>query len=227
MNGVHDMGGMHNMGPVQAERNEPVFHTEWERRVFAMTVATGYCGKWNLDGSRYARELMPPADYLAAGYYERWLWGLEHLLEQAGLVARAETASRMHDGAARPAATAPPAGVRVLHLGDVDRVLRDPRGARVEGVDVPPKVKAGDRVRARDINPVGHTRLPRYVRGRHGVVDRDMGVWVFPDTHAAGQGRKPQHVYSVRFAARELWGPEASPRDAVYVDLWDDYLDLA
>ena len=82
-----------------------------------------------------------------------------------------------------------------------------------------------DRVIAKNVNPVGHTRLPRYVRGRRGVVARDHGVFVFPDTHAAGRGRTPQHVYSVRFAARELWGPDASPRDAVYVDLWDDYLE--
>lgn len=89
---------------------------------------------------------------------------------------------------------------------------------------MPPQFKAGDLVLARNANPAGHTRIPRYVRGRRGVVDRDHGVFVFPDTHAAGLGPKPQHVYSVRFAARELWGPEGHPQDAVYVDLWDDYL---
>jgi len=92
---------------------------------------------------------------------------------------------------------------------------------------VPPRFKPGDRVVARNLNPVGHTRLPRYVRGKRGAIDRDYGVFIFPDTHAMGQGKKPQHLYSVRFAARELWGPEASPRDAVYVDLWDDHLDPA
>jgi nitrile hydratase len=89
------------------------------------------------------------------------------------------------------------------------------------------KFKAGDAVAAKNVNPLGHTRLPRYVRGRRGVVDRDHGVFIFPDAHAAGQGKKPQHVYAVRFTARELWGPEASARDSVYVDLWDDYLDPA
>jgi nitrile hydratase len=92
---------------------------------------------------------------------------------------------------------------------------------------VPPKFKAGDAVVARNVNPAGHTRIPRYVRGRRGSIDRDHGVFIFPDTHAAGLGRKPQHVYSVRFAARELWGPDGHARDAVYVDLWDDYLDPA
>ena len=115
---------------------------------------------------------------------------------------------------------------RVLKRADVQKVLRDPRGAQVDE-DVPPRFRPGARVRARNMNPVGHTRLPRYCRGQQGVVDRDQGVWVFPDTHAAGQGQKPQHVYSVRFAASELWGPTASERDFVYVDLWDDYLDPA
>ncbi len=93
--------------------------------------------------------------------------------------------------------------------------------------DAPPKFKAGDRVVARNINPPGHTRVPRYVRGRQGVIDRDHGVFVFPDTHALGQGEKPQHCYSVRFSARELWGPQGAQRDLVFVDLWDDYLDPA
>lgn len=224
MNGVHDMGGMHGLGPVAPEPNDPVFHADWERRVFAMTVATGYSGKWNIDMSRYSREQMPGPEYLAAGYYDYWLHGLETLLEQNGLVTRAETAARMRDAKA-PAAPAPP-GARVLKSADVEKVLRDPRGARVDE-DVPSKFKVGDRVRTKNINPVGHTRLPRYARGHVGVVDRDMGVWVFPDTNAAGQGQKPQHVSSVRFTARELWGADARANDAVYLDLWDDYLEKA
>jgi hypothetical protein len=114
----------------------------------------------------------------------------------------------------------------VLRAPDVPRLLQNRRAARLED-SVPPRFKPGDRVAARTLNPVGHTRLPRYVRGRRGVIDRDHGVFIFPDTHAAGLGRKPQHVYSVRFTARELWGSEAPPQNAVYVDLWDDYLDPA
>jgi nitrile hydratase len=108
----------------------------------------------------------------------------------------------------------------------VPRLLANRRAARLDD-PVPPKFKAGDAVVGRSMNPPGHTRVPRYVRGRRGVIDRDHGVFIFPDTHAAGLGQKPQHVYSVRFAARELWGPDGHPRDAVYVDLWDDYLDPA
>jgi nitrile hydratase subunit beta len=94
-------------------------------------------------------------------------------------------------------------------------------------VSVSPRFKAGQQVRARNINPQGHTRLPRYPRGKIGTIERDHGVFVFPDTNAHFLGEKPQHVYSVRFAARELWGPQASARDAVYVDLWEDYLERA
>jgi nitrile hydratase subunit beta len=113
-----------------------------------------------------------------------------------------------------------------LRAAEVPAALR--RGGRARRPDdVAPRFKAGDQVVARTINPVGHTRLPRYARGRRGVIDRDYGVFVFADASAMGLGPQPQHVYSVRFSARELWGPEASERDAIYIDLWDDHLDPA
>jgi nitrile hydratase len=90
---------------------------------------------------------------------------------------------------------------------------------------IKPRFKVGQRVRARNINPTGHTRLPRYARGKAGKIDRDHGVHIFPDTNAHGLGEKRQHVYSVKFAARELWGDQASERDSVYIDLWDDHLE--
>jgi nitrile hydratase beta subunit len=226
MNGVHDLGGMHGFGPVVIEPDEPVFHTEWERRTFALNLAMGAWRRWNLDMSRHAREQMPPAGYLAASYYEHWLWGLERLLEHHGFLAPADLDRRVREGvdSDRPAAVEPLAGT--LRVDGVPRFLRNRRAARLDD-PVPPKFKAGDAVVGRSMNPPGHTRVPRYVRGRRGVIDRDHGVFIFPDTHAAGLGRKPQHVYSVRFAARELWGSDGHPRDAVYVDLWDDYLDPA
>jgi len=92
---------------------------------------------------------------------------------------------------------------------------------------VKPKFRVGQRVRTLNINPPGHTRLPRYARDKRGVIERDHGVYNFPDASAHGLGEKRQHVYSVRFAARELWGDAASPRDSVYLDLWDDYLERA
>jgi nitrile hydratase subunit beta len=226
MNGVHDMGGMHGFGPVVLEPDEPVFHAEWERRTFALYLAMGAWRRWNLDMGRFMREQMPPAEYLAASYYERALWRLEHLLERHGFLARADTDRRAGEGG-NPlprGAIGPQPGA--LRREDVPRHLWNRRGARLDD-PVPPKFKAGERVVARNVHPVGHTRIPRYVRGHRGMVDRDHGVFIFPDAHAAGLGRKPQLVYSVRFAARELWGPDGHARDAVYVDLWDDYLDPA
>jgi nitrile hydratase subunit beta len=220
MNGIHDMGGMHGMGPIQHEKSEPVFHEPWESRVFAMYIALGAWRKWNIDAARHSRELIPPAEYLRMTYYEKWFAGLVDLLVKGGLVTPAEIASgapAAGTSKATPALT--PDKITVAMLANRNRANRD--------VQVSPRFQAGQQVRARNINPVGHTRLPRYARGKVGVIDRDHGAFVFPDTNAHFLGEKPQHVYSVRFAARELWGEQASQKDSVYVDMWDDYLDPA
>jgi nitrile hydratase len=223
MNGAHDMGGMHGFGPVVADPGEPVFHAGWERQVFGLTLAMGAWRRWNLDMVRSAREQMPPAEYLATSYYEHWLFGLVRMLVEHGF-ASAEDMARVERG--ERVAVDPPAALQdgALRQDSVQRLLRNPRGAR-RGDPVPPKFSCGQAVRARNINPRGHTRVPRYARGKRGVVAIDHGVFVFPDSHAAGEGERPQHVYSVRFAAQELWGADASPRDYIYVDLWDDYLE--
>jgi nitrile hydratase subunit beta len=223
MNGAHDLGGMHGFGPVDIEPDEPVFHHAWERRAFAITLAAGFLGQWNIDQSRFAREQMPPAEYLATTYYEHWMFGLEKLLHDRKLVDRAEIDARERDPAS---SVTPVAGGRVLAARDVEKALRTSRTSKADE-DVPPRYKVDDRVVTRTINPLGHTRLPRYARGKSGVVALDHGVWVFPDTAGNGLGRKPQHCYSVRFEARELWGDAASARDAVYIDLWDDHLEAA
>lgn len=223
MNSVHDMGGMHGLGPVVIEPDEPWFHHEWERRVLALTLATGFLGEWNIDMSRYARERTPGPRYLTSTYYEIWLAGLERLLVERGLVPQTELDARRSDVSAPVRRTGHP---RLLVAADVERLLKKGGNARVNET-LPARFAPGDRVVARNINPIGHTRLPRYARGRAGVVASDHGVFVFADSHAMGLGPQPQHLYSVRFAARELWGPEASERDAVYVDLWDAHLDPA
>jgi len=219
MNSVHDMGGMHGMGPIEQERDEPVFHAPWEGRALALTIAMGAWRKWNIDASRHARERIPGADYLRMTYYEKWIAGLVTLMREVGLVPPAE----LESGHPLPgsAKAIPP-----LRAEQVPVVLA--KGAPVTR-DVPAvaRFKPGDRVRARNIHPVGHTRLPRYARGRLGTIACDHGVHVFPDSNAHFRGEKPQHLYSVRFAARELWGEAAAPRDAVYVDLWDDHLEPA
>jgi nitrile hydratase beta subunit len=224
MNGAHDLGGMHGFGPVVAERDEPVFHAAWERRAFALTLAMGAWRRWNLDMSRSMREQMAPAEYLATSYYEHWLFGLERLVVEHGFV-QPEDLERARRGEPAPDG---PAALKdgVLRQENVSNALRNRRAARLDD-PVPPMFRVGDAVVARNIHPTGHTRVPRYVRGRRGTVTIDHGVFIFPDTHAAGQGTKPQHVYSVQFTARELWGADAPVRDSVYVDLWDDYLEPA
>lgn len=219
MNGIHDMGGMQDMGPVEAEQNEPVFHSEWEARAFALNLAASAWRKWNIDAGRYQIELIPPANYLRMSYYEKWTVRLEELLINAGLVTREELANGKP--AAGSAKARPP-----LTAEKVPSVLRTGAGAKRD-VASAPRFHLGDRVRTRNNHPAGHTRLPRYARGRLGTIDRDHGIYVFPDTNAHFLGEKPQHVYSVRFAASELWGDQASARAAVYIDLWDDHLEPA
>jgi nitrile hydratase beta subunit len=219
MNGGHDLGGMHGLGPVNAEpeRSEPVFHADWERRVFALVRATSALGCWTGDMSRHARERQHPADYLRHSYYENWLAGLVKLLVEKGLVTQEElaTGNAADDGVRRAA----------LKPGDVPSVVT--QGVPVTmSADAAPRFGIGSRVRALNRHPLGHTREPRYVRGRAGVIHAHHGAHVFPDRSAEGV-RVGRHLYTVRFEAAELWGESADSRSAVYVDLWEDYLEPA
>lgn len=220
MNGAHDLGGMHGFGPIDAEpeSSEPVFHAEWERRVFAIALAAAAHGKWTLDASRHSRERQDPADYLRHSYYENWIAGLETLLVEAGLVSEAELASGKSEGLASPETRE-----GTIEAGQVVAALE--KGSPT-AMDTPldPKFKAGDRVRVRNINTRHHTRAPRYARGRAGIVQVDHGVHIFADKNAHGT-REGQHLYGVRFEASELWGEAAESKNAVFIDLWDDHLD--
>lgn len=217
MNGVHDMGGMQGFGPVVREANEPVFHAPWEGRVMAIRRALIASGKLS-STLRPFIESIPPADYLRMSYYELWFTALVELVISAGLARREEVVSGLPaEGGGKAAPVLSPAEAAEVPF----RVKAMPAAA------VKPGYAPGQRVRARNINPLEHTRLPRYVRGRAGIVERDQGIQLFPDTEAYGRGDNPQHVYSVRFPARELWGEEAPARDSVYLDLWEDYLEPA
>ena len=217
MNGVHDMGGMQGMGPIRREAHEPTFHERWEGRVYALArVLRTRSGLWNLDAFRHGIEVLPPADYLRMSYYEKWFTWMLTTVVAAGDVTQSEVETgNPVPGSPRQAVLVAPEAVPSM----VDR-----RGSARRAAAVAPRFKAGQRVRARNIHPAGHTRLPRYVRAKSGVVVLDRGVFLFPDTNAHQRGEKPQHLYSVRFAARELWGKQASPRDSVHLDLWDDHL---
>lgn len=219
MNGVHDMGGMHGFGPVQPEADEPVFHAPWEARVLALRRAVGAWRRWNIDAGRYSIETLPPADYLRMSYYEKWLASCIKLMLGAGLITPQELASGHRDPAV-PVATPPLTADKVLPAIAAG-------GPTLRATSALPRFQAGVAVRAKDINPTGHTRLPRYVRGRQGTIECHHGAHVFPDSNARFEGEKPQFLYTVRFAARELWGEAAHPADAVYLDLWEDYLDAA
>jgi nitrile hydratase len=219
MNGVHDMGGMHGLGPIEAPADEPLFHAPWEARVLALTLAMGAWGRWNIDASRHQRELIPGPDYLAMTYYEKWFTALIALAVKADLISREEART----GAPAPGAAkaTPP-----LTAEGVPALLAD-GGPADRDVAAPRRFAIGDRVRARNLNPAGHTRLPRYARGRLGVIERDHGVHVLPDANAHGLGEHPQRLYGVRFTAGELWGEAAPAGDSLHLDLWDRYLDPA
>lgn len=216
MNGVHDMGGAAGLGPIAPEADEPVFHHEWEARTHALTLASPTRG--NIDAGRHRLELIPGPDYLSMSYYEKWLTRLEALLVEGGFVTAVELASGRADPAAARATPARTAA-------DVPGALTQPY-SYVRQADAP-MFAPGDPVQARNLHPPGHTRLPRYVRGRLGVVQACHGAHVFPDAHAHGNGEDPRPLYTVRFTARELWGPDASPRDSVNLDLWEPYLERA
>jgi len=220
MNGGHDLGGMHGLGPIDPEPNEPVFHAEWERRVFALVRAAGALGRWNADMSRFARERQHPADYLRHSYYENWLAGLVKLLVETGLVTADELAAGKSAGPADEALRR-----RVLRPADVPTNLARGHPA-TSPAEMPPRFEPGERVRAVNRHPHGHTREPRYVRGHVGVVHEHHGSHVYPDLHIAGV-EVGRHLYTVRFEARELWGESANGNSAVYVDLWEDYLEPA
>ena len=217
MNGVHDMGGMHGLGPIDPDPNEPLFHADWERRVLALTLASP--AKWNIDTSRHQRESIPGPIYLRMTYYEKWFRALTELLAAHEILSPREIETGQSDPGT-------PLGNPRLTADMVEATLRR-GGPATRDVDLKPAFKPGDRVRARNINPTGHTRLPRYVKGHVGIVAMSHGAHVFPDTNAHFKGENPHPLYNVRFEARELWGEDASARDAVHVDLWERYLERA
>jgi nitrile hydratase subunit beta len=219
MNGVHDMGGMDGFGKVEAEPGEPMFHSAWEARVMAMVRAMGAAGAFNIDTSRYYRETLPPEVYLASSYYRKWLLGLESLLIDKGFVAEADVAAGH--------AVEPSKPLKRGRFGrdDVERILV--RGKFDRTPSAPAKFKPGDRVRAKNIHPATHTRLPRYARGHVGVIERGHGCHVFPDSAAMELGENPQWLYTVVFDGAELWGAQADPTVKVSIDAFEPYLEPA
>ncbi len=171
-----------------------------------------------IDMLRFARENRPPADYLAMSYYEIWIAGLETLLAERGLVSADEIAAGGPLGEQKKVDA-------ILRRSDVETAVYRSRSTE-RPANGPARFHIGDCVRVKNIHATTHTRLPRYVRGRSGVIGLLHGCHVFPDTNALGQGENPQWLYAVRFDARELWGPEADPTLKVSVDIWEPHLEL-
>jgi len=216
MNGVHDMGGMQCFGPVEPEPNEPVFHSDWEARVLALNRAMGYARAWNIDMSRAAIENLPPDVYLTRSYYEKWALRMERLLLDLKLVDADEIAA---GHALRPGSPLP----RRLDAAAVAAGLT--RGSFGRQPAAPARFKVGDRVRTRKINPLTHTRLPRYARDRVGTIECVRGCHVFPDSAAIGKGENPQWLYTLRFDGRELWGESCDPNLKVSIEAFEPYLE--
>jgi len=219
MEGAHDMGGVAWSDPVRPEPNEPPFHAEWERRAFALTLAMAMPGGWNIDMSRFARENRPPAEYLNLSYFQIWLAGLERLLLERKLIAEDEVAAGQSLHPPKPV-------TRTLTAEGVAAMLH--RGGPTEREATrPARFAVGARVRAKMIHPPTHTRLPRYVRGHVGTIERVLGCHVFPDSNSTGAGEDPQWLYTVTFNGVELWGQESDPMLDILVDAWEPYLDPA
>jgi nitrile hydratase len=219
MNGLHDMGGMDGFGKVEPEADEPVFHAPWEGRVIALTRAMGAAGAWNIDMFRATRESQAPAVYLNSSYYKSWALVVEALAAKRGYVEPDELAA---GHALQPAKPLPRAVLRR------DGVPASVRRARYERPSTsPPLFTVGARVRTKNLHPTTHTRLPRYARGRLGVIDRVLGFQVFPDSSALGNGDDPRWLYTVVFEGRELWGADADATLKVSIDAFEPYLEAA
>jgi nitrile hydratase len=208
------MGGMHGFGKVETEENEPVFHERWESRVYAMNRAMGPLRLWTIDEGRASQETLPPSVYVSATYYQRWLLGLERRVLDLKLAGKDELAAgrslRTND---KPNRIFTPDDAKKLTRGSFER-----------DAPAPPRFKAGDRVRTRNINPATHTRLPRYARDKVGEVEAIRGCHVYPDSVANGGGEDPQWLYTVVFSGATLWGEDSDPSVTVSIEAFEPYL---
>lgn len=217
MNGPHDMGGAMNFGPIVEEPDEAPFHEDWERRVFGLAMALGTARQWTLDMGRHARESLPPAEYLSSSYFQIWFRGVQRLLVKSGLVTEDELDAGRSNAPGKP-------GIAVL---TPERVLPAFTASRSSErpIATPALFAVGDPVITRNMNPQGHTRLPRYARAKRGIVELVHGAQVFADANASGEGEAPQWLYTVSFTGVELWGDAADPTLVVSIDAWESYLE--
>lgn len=219
MNRIADLGGTEGWGRVKTlTADEPVFAQEWESRAFALALLSmGRISGRNLDAFRHALERLGPDDYFKDGYYGRWLNAAELMLVESAILApgavEARTRRLRGEDVAEPAAPEP------------NKPDYAPTAAgSLRTVDEPPAFAVGEVVRARDTHPTGHTKLSSYLRGHRGVIEMVQPAALLPDTHALFLGENPQHVYTVSFDSRELWGADAEPFE-VSAELYESYLE--
>lgn len=213
-NSIHDMGGMYGFGKVEPEIDEPVFHEEWESRVYAMNRAMGPLRLWTIDQGRASQETLPPSLYVSASYYQRWLLGLERRVLQHNLAG----ADELEAGRSLRTNDKPN---RIFTPKDADNLTR---GSFERDAPAQPRYKAGDRVRTRNISPETHTRLPRYARDKIGEIEAVRGCHIYPDSVATGAGEDPQWLYTVVFSGQSLWGEDSDASVKVSIEAFEPYL---
>jgi len=233
MSRIHDMGGRFGDTAIPDKDDSVVFHSRWEARVLATTLATGYLGGWNIDAGRHAREALLPRDYACFGYYEKWLAALADLLVERNFLTKADLVRGrdLASGEATPATPAPLAkkAIRAPEVGPAQHKIVPYR--RTDGPAA--KFRPGDRVMTADYNPNwrksgGHTRLPAYAMGRVGTILMRHGNFVLPDSNAHFMGESPEPLYAVEFPATTLWHGDAEDgADSMICDLWQSYLTMA
>ncbi len=219
---AHDIGGVKGLGAVEIEQNEPVFHSDWERRIFGITMATLGKGLYGIEHFRSGIEQIPILPYMESSYYERWIATLEHNLIGSGVLSEDEIDARAAELSRDPDAEIgrrdEPESCEML-LGAIHGGMSPEREVEAER-----RFDIGDRVIASGTDAAGHTRLPRYVRGKQGTITRLDKAFVYPETNVLGEGENPEWCYCVRFEADEVWGGDAEDRAPVYVDVWESYL---
>lgn len=226
MDGIHDLGGTEGLGPITAEKDEPVFHADWEKAAFAMFPALFIRGFYNLDEFRHGIEKMHPVEYLTSRYYEHWAHSFELYARRAGVLDEKELEERTQHYLQNPEAELPASDNPEL-ADTIEGIFGTGATARRE-TGAKPKFTQGDQVRVSSEHPRGHTRMAGYIRGKTGVVEQAHGAFIYPDSAGNGKGEDPQHVYTVRFDAAELWGEHsADPNSSVYFDVWEPYIQAA
>jgi nitrile hydratase len=223
MDGMHDLGGRHGLGAINPEKDEPVFHSDWERSVLTMFPALAMAGALNIDKFRFGMEQIPGPEYLTSRYYEHWMDSLLHHGVVAGLFDAEDVERRTQHYLEHPDENAPKAAKPEM-VETLRHILANGDSYKRE-TEVPAKFSVGDAVRVLPDASTTHTRRAAYVRGRIGEIVAAHGAYVYPDTNAIGLGECPEHLYTVRFSAVDLWGEEPGAANSlVHVDLWEPYL---